>query len=847
MRLLKRDNTGAFSLTEDLVGDDAIPPYAILSHTWVEGQEVTFQDLEECTGGGKRGYDKLWFCAEQAKRDGLQYFWVDTCCIDKSNHAELSREINAMFRRYRDASRCYVYLSDVPYFPPGEHGQLWESAFRKSRWFTRGWTLQELLAPVSVEFFSSIDKQNWEYRRLGDKCSLRQWIHEITDIPHAALGGLRMSQFSIEERLIWIERRQTTKPEDKFYSLLGIFDIKIPLIYGEGAAQAYARLREVIDRQEKCMQDLYVSDPRDDKKRIEDTKGGLLKDSYRWILENPDFRQWHSAQQNPLLWIKGDPGKGKTMLLCGIIDELNKSVNETVLLSYFFCQATDSRINNATAVLRSLIYLLINQRPSLASHLQKKYDQTGKRLFEDANTWAALSEIFTNILQDPSLNTTYLIIDALDECIADLPKLLGFIAQQSTVSSRIKWIVSSRNWPEIEERLDRAERKVKLCLELNAESVSSAVGVYIQHKTEQLTVIKRYDQKTRLAVLQHLVLNANNTFLWVALVCQNLESIQRWETLAQLNTFPPGLDSLYQRMINQIYRSISANLYKQILASTAVVYRPITLKELISLVEIPEDMADDLESMSEIISYCRSFLTVREGIIYFVHQSAKDYLLTDAETVNKVFPSGIGEAHHKILSRSLQVMSRTLRRDMYSLYALGYPIARVKPPDPDPLVMSRYSCIHWVDHLCDWISKSRVQESRDLQDEDTVEVFIRENYLYWLEALSLCRSMSAGVLSMAKFEAFLSASVDMPTLLALVRDGRRFIMAHKLAIENSPLQAYASALLFSPTGSIIKNLFKKEEPEWIILKPAMGDDWSRCLQTLEGHSNLVYSVAFSHD
>jgi hypothetical protein len=102
-----------------------------------------------------------------------------------------------------------------------------------------------------------------------------------------------------------------------------------------------------------------------------------------------------------------------------------------------------------------------------------------------------------------------------------------------------------------------------------------------------------------------------------------IESIPRWETRAQLNAFPPGLDSLYQRMMDHIYHSNSADLYKQILASTAVVYRPVTLKELTSLVEMLEGMADDLESLSEIIGHCRSFLTVREGIVYFVHQSAK--------------------------------------------------------------------------------------------------------------------------------------------------------------------------------------------------------------------------------
>jgi hypothetical protein len=761
MRLLLRSETGEFTLTEDLVGDDLIPPYAILSHTWLaDTEEPTFEDLTNGTGEEKLGYEKIRFCGEQARQDGLQYFWVDTCCINKANYAELSQAINSMFRWYYNATRCYVYLSDVPSSPFDTNDefnpQSRDSDFWKSKWFTRGWTLQELLAPRSVEFFSR------ERKRLGNRSALKQQIHEITGIPKSALQGAPLSQFRVDDRFCWIERRQTKLEEDKVYSLLGIFDVKIPLFYSEGAANAFKRLREVIDKREKCIQDLYLTDPRNDKKRIEDTKGGLLKDSYRWILENPEFQQWRSAQQNPLLWIRGDPGKGKTMLLCGIINELNKSTVETALLSYFFCQATDSRINNATAVLRGLIYMLVDQQPSLVSHIQKKYDHAGKVLFEDANAWVTLSEIFTNILQDLSLNIIYLIIDALDECEADLPKLLDFIVQKLSVSPRVKWIVSSRNWPNIEERLERAGHKVRLCLELNAESVSAAVNIYIRYKVPQLAQRRKYDDKTRDAVLDHLFSNANNTFLWVALVCQNLEKIPRWMTLAKLNAFPPGLDSLYERMVEQIYNSDNADIYKRILASIAIVYQPITLKELISLVEIPEDISDDLESLGEIISLCGSFLTIREGTIYFVHQSAKDYLFTKA--FDEIFPSGRGEAHYIIFSRSLQVISRTLRRDVYSLRALGYPIERVKQPDPDPLAASRYSCIYWVDHLCDWNSNSYVNHKVDLQDRGIVDVFVRKKYIYWLEALSLCRSMSEGVISMAKLEALIQVILRLAML-----------------------------------------------------------------------------------
>jgi hypothetical protein len=749
MRLLQRLDTGAFSLTEDL-SDDTIPLYAILSHTWVDGQEVTYQDLEAGTGEHKSGYDKLRFCAEQAKCDSLQYFWVDTCCIDKSNYAELSREINAMFRRYRDASRCYVYLSDVS----SSSATSWEHSFEASRWFTRGWTLQELLAPNSVEFFSK------ERTRLGDKKSLLQQIRKVTGIPQAALEGRRLSQFTVDERFLWAQRRKTTVPEDRVYSLLGIFDVELLLYYGtEGAEGAERRLRELIEKREKCMQDLCISDPQDDKKRIEDTKGGLLKDSYCWVLENSDFKQWRSAQQNTLLWIKGDAGKGKTMLLCGIIDELDKAEARTSLLLYFFCQAADARINNGTAVLRGLIHMLIRQQPSLVSHVRQKYDQVGRKVFEDANAWIALRDMFISILQDPSLTMTYIVIDALDECVVDRKELLGFIAQQSTVSSRVKWIVSSRNWPEIEEWLDRAGQQVKLSLELklNADSVSTAVNIYIQHKTQELAKFKNYDNTLQAAVLQHLISNANDTFLWVALVYQNLKNTPRRKTLAKLNAFPPGLDSLYQRMTEQIYLSEEADLCRQILALTVIVYRPVTLEELTSLIEIPKDTADDLESLQEIISLCGSFLTVREGIIYFVHQSAKDYLLNYEH--DGIFPSGKKDAHYTIFSRSLQTMSQTLQQDMYKLGSFGILIDSVEVPNPDPLAALRYCLIYWASHFLDAYKDSSSCQ-HDLTNDGDIYQFLQNYFLYWLEALSLIRDFSRGVLAISSLEAQLSVSIS---------------------------------------------------------------------------------------
>ncbi|KAF2200698.1 NACHT-domain-containing protein, partial [Delitschia confertaspora ATCC 74209] len=765
-----------------------------------------------------------------------------------------------MFRWYQNAAKCYVFLSDVSTTKQkadSECSELtWESDFRRSRWFTRGWTLQELLAPRAVEFYSR------EGKLLGEKRSLEQQLHQITGIAVPALQGAPLHEFGIEERLLWIKDRQTKRKEDKAYSLLGIFGIYMLANYGEGEENAFNRLQEEIHKQlnrsihhqalvqrEKedleCIKSLRITDPNDDKRRIEDTKGGLLADSYRWILDNNDFRQWQHNEQSRLLWIKGDPGKGKTMLLCGIINELQKTKANSDPLSYFFCQAADSRINSAVAVLRGLMYMLVDQQPSLISHIRKKYDHAGKVLFEDTNAWVALCEIFTNILRDPSLKKTYLVIDALDECVTDLPKLLAFVAQHCSMSSCIKWIVTSRNWPDIEERLDQTGHKVKLRLELNAESVSAAVRIFIEWKVSKLAREKKYDKQTRDIVLEHLTSNANDTFLWVALVCQHLEKVPRRNVRAKLALFPPGLDLLYERMMQQIYNSDDADLYKHILASVAIVYRPVTLKELTSLVDMLEDMADDLETLREIISLCGSFLTIRQDTVYWVHQSAKDFLFTKAS--DKIFPSGTEKTHYIIFLRSLQVLSKTLRRDIYSLRAYGYPAEKVKQPDPDPLAASRYSCVFWVDHLCDWNPNFSTDHSADLLCGSDIDSFLRKRYLYWLEALSLCKSMSKGVVSMEKLKALIQRIAFKHELVELVRDAHRFIMAHKWVIENNPLQAYMSALIFSPTQSPIRQIFEKEVPDWIIAKPYTGDKWSACLQTLEGHSSSVNSVAFSHD
>lgn len=748
MRLLYLSRDGGYRLTESL-NDDALPPYAILSHTWfqTDNDEPTFSDLENGSGKEKPGYKKLQFCGEQAQRDDLQYFWVDTCCINKDNNSELSDAISSMFRFYRNSHRCYVYLSDVQ----GDYTEIqrsWDSDFYKSRWFTRGWTLQELLAPRSVEFFSSIGT------RLGDRLSLAQQIAQITSIPEPALRGHPLPQFSREERFRWMSSRKTGLPEDKAYSLLGIFDVEIPVAYSEGAGSAMRRLEEAIERRDRCIRDIRLRDPRDDKARIEKYKGGLLDDVYRWILQNHEFRQWRSAEQSSLLWIKGEPGKGKTMLLCGIINELKNSSSNTPVLSYFFCQATDPRANKAAAVLRGLIFMFVCQHPSLVSYIYPDYDTSGKEIFEDVNAWFVLSRIMRSMLKDPKLDGAYVIIDALDECSEDQPQLLDFIVASTSIYSCTRWIVSSRNWPNIEKALTHAAHGVKLSLELNEESISAAVNTYIHIKVEVLAKKNGYNQDEQDTVQHNLEHSAHGTFLWVALVCQVLLDVAGWEARDMSKEFPPELGPLYNRMMQQISRSRRSSLCKEVLAIASVARRPLTLEEMSSFVSRGPPISGHYKDWVDIVESCGSFLTLRKNVISFVHQSAKDFLVGQA--YRDVFPSGIECVHYAIVKQSLRLMSGTLRKDMYNLKDPGFSVDQDSLPTClDPLATVRYSCVYWIEHL----QESGTAKERSILSKCDIKDFLRKYYLYWLEASSLCGSMSNAQVSMAKLESLLQREV----------------------------------------------------------------------------------------
>lgn len=221
-------NTSTLKLTYYV---NRVPAYAILSHTWGD-EEVTFDDIEKPHAVSMIGYQKILKSCAQARHDGFEWIWVDTCCIDKKSSAELSEAINSMYTWYWYAEVCYAYLSDVPAEP-----------LVKSRWFKRGWTLQELLAPAIVEFYS------WEWKRIGTKSSLADDIRRATGIQKRFfLDRRNIKAASVGTKFSWAAQRTTTRLEDTAYSLLGIVDVNMPMLYGEGSRAFYRLQLEILKK-----------------------------------------------------------------------------------------------------------------------------------------------------------------------------------------------------------------------------------------------------------------------------------------------------------------------------------------------------------------------------------------------------------------------------------------------------------------------------------------------------------------------------------------------------------------------------------------------------------------------
>lgn len=492
MRLLeyRKPDSSSDAYTFSLIECQAhnLPPYAILSHRW-GADEVTLRDIEDVTVDKKAGgHKKLQFCAVQAARDGLLYFWVDTCCIDKTSSAELSEAINSMYKWYEQATKCYVYLPDV------SARREWEATFQQSEWFERGWTLQELIAPHVVEFFSV------EGQKLGDKESLLKHLQQITGISIEALQGKSPSKISEQERFSWTVGRRTTVDEDVVYCLLGIFGVHMPLIYGEGQQKARARLRREIQLQTRSEEVREVADwysNTDFAEQQSDQLSRRQKGTGGWFLAHTQYQQWRQMPNSTLL-CPGIPGSGKSVMVATVVDDLQTyfQVRNDVVIAYLYCNFNRQAEQSLGRILATLTRQLFQERAQLPDTVKELYKTHRERA-----TRPSVDEL-RHVLQSllGLYSQVFVVIDALDECESGVRSDLldDLAAIQDSRGRTINVLVTTRFIPDTLQRFSQQPR-----IEIRASQ--SDVEMYLSSQMPKLAKCVLRNNQLQDAIKQHIV------------------------------------------------------------------------------------------------------------------------------------------------------------------------------------------------------------------------------------------------------------------------------------------------------------------------------------------------------
>ncbi|TGO66537.1 hypothetical protein BOTNAR_0059g00190 [Botryotinia narcissicola] len=759
MRLLECNSEGQFVLVRNIDGND-VPKYAILSHTWgADTDELTFQDLMNGTGQGKSGYRKLQFCGEQAKRDGLQYFWVDTCCIDKASSAELQEAINSMFRWYQNATKCYVYLSDVSTNIYEQTSSSWQPTFRKSRWFTRGWTLQELIAPRSVDFFCL------DGMLLGDKISLQHLINEITGIDTSALHGQNLSDFSIDERMSWAKNRETKREEDMAYCLLGIFDVHMPLIYGERSESAFRRLTEEIEKHSKKhnFDESPVSSAADSSSRkrskhshyessnhlsrlqtVADsdipcqypthdidstTRQAIIDQLYfpkiderltslaaaqgttcRWFLTKSEYLSWNNVSKRQdhegFLWIKGNPGTGKSTLMKLLFEEAKLKAKDDSLkitLSFFFLARGTIEERTTTGLYRSLLHQLFEKMIELKDSLEWMTADGARGIERNGWSESALKQTLKHAVAKLGTRSLILFIDALDEC--DQKQASGMVsffeelcelAEVSQVSLQICF--SSRHYPTIV-----IQKGMELTLEYEPGHMED-----IQHYIKSRLRLGKSKQAE--ALRSEILQKSSGIFLWVVLVLDILNSeytsgsISIKKISERLNEIPPGLNDLFE----MILKRDGENLEELQLCLKLILFanRPLKPQELYFATQIglDEDCTGFWDQEDVNIDQMKLFVrSSSKGLaevtknkasdVQFIHESVRDFLLGRYETQLSGVPGNfVGHGHDTLKDCCLAQLNAVINQKVIKYFNfsksnfwecrnLKYPFLNTTQPD----------------------------------------------------------------------------------------------------------------------------------------------------------------------
>jgi hypothetical protein len=610
--------------------DDKPPPYAILSHTWSDNneEEVLYQDLKD---GTTKSLLKLELCREWTKAAGLEYFWIDTCCIDKRNDAELNYAIRSMWRWYCEAKVCFVYLSDLSLKKRKLDTDPLDT-LKDCKWFTRGWTLQELVASKRIEI----------YARDGYVGSREKLLPTLKSITGINLGDPLPDHAT---RLSWVTKRVTKRPEDKAYCMLGMCDVSLVPLYGEGGELAWQRLQEAITHRhgtialqtrsaatDQNLQEAALKEHREE--LVEARRKAVLKalrfdvletrrktvkealaETCKWALSHPACAKW-LKMEHKFFWIKGKPGAGKSVLVKYLDEHVTQQLKDSQAIRlYFYFNARGAQLERSfLGLYRSLLVQLIDSVPELAHELDALDTH-----FDVPKLQSVLSSAILSLRTQ-----VWLFVDALDECReGDVRELIEFLV--GLQEAKLYVCLASRHYPIV---------KVPTDLQLGLEDVD-------EHQQDLSTYVEKLDlEGEELAQMQHdIVAKANGIFLWVVLVVRILQKdVERGRFHAmqsRLREIPEGLEDLFKTII------LRDDEFKEefLLCLQWILYawRPLDLKEWYFAMMAGvrgrlqlDEMDTDHRMETFLLSSSKGLAEVTKGrgfTVQFIHESVREYLI----------------------------------------------------------------------------------------------------------------------------------------------------------------------------------------------------------------------------
>lgn len=488
----------------------------------------------------------------------------------------------------------------------------------------------------------------------------------------------------------------------------------------------------------------------------------IMIEPIRWFLESADYNSWKETEVSALLQIIGGPGTGKSSMATSIIDELNRNSarrRDNTSVAFFFCQSSNDRFRDPIDVLKGLIRLLYEATPRLGEHVYRRWDESRHSFDKDLESIHEIWAILRAMLSDQEQSVTYIIIDSIDECRTDLDKLLALIRNDGLNFSRsVKWLLTSRPLDTSQQiYLDRTPNHHKIELAMHQDEMGRSVEIYTAAKVQELANRNCYpgDQADRLRKL--LSEKADNTFLWVALVCQEIQSMPAPEAIDTTSNMPTELYQLYDRsmqiLCKQCHAGVEDAMHRwQLLWTLRMLFVNPHISELGILAGIPADRASDQIYLMRLVIQLNMFLSITaDGVVRFFHKSAGDYL-DDVDGTASVVAFQTPD-HAIIVERCFYAMEKHLCRNIGGLSSAASNVSELRAGVKEQ-IQGRlgYSCLYWPRHLIRAGAMSRLL--------DQMQLFLQAKLLSWLEVLSILERLQDCVLLLMKLIRLLQVSAN---------------------------------------------------------------------------------------